>query len=60
MWAQFCATSTPTMQKRFEDSIREYAHAAQRVVHNRENQRNYSIEGYTSARLGFSGVEVRY
>ena len=58
MWAQFCATSTPTMQKRFGDGIRRYANAAQGVVHNRENRRNYSVEEYVVTRRDFGGVEV--
>lgn len=48
------------MQQRFADSIRQYAQAAQRVVHNRESGRNLSIEEYISTRRGFSGGEVFY
>ena len=46
------------MQKRFADGIRQYAQAAQRVVHNRQDRRNHSIEEHIVTRRDFSGVEV--
>ena len=46
------------MQKRFADTVRRYASAAENLIHNREEKRSPRAEEFIALRRGTSGVEV--
>ena len=58
-WTHFRATSTPSMQKRFVETVLDYAEGALNQVRNREKgQISWSIEGSIANRRDTSAVEV--
>lgn len=46
------------MQKRFANTVREYALAAVNLIHNREEKRSPGIDEFIAMRRGTSAVEV--
>ena len=59
-WAGFRATSGPSVQQRFADSVRQYAQAAADLVSNREKRRSPAVDEFVLMRRATSGVEVLY
>ena len=58
-WTQFCATSSPNMQKRFVEAVLKYAEGAAKQVASRETRALPSIKEFIVNRQSASGVEVR-
>lgn len=59
-WTRFCATSTPSMQKRFTDATYEYVMAVKNQVGNRQSNVCPTIEEYVSLRRDTSAIKVTY
>jgi hypothetical protein len=59
-WTRFCATSTPSMQKRFTETTYEYVMAVKNQVGNRQSSVCPSIEEYVSLRRDTSAIKVTY
>lgn len=59
-WSRFCATSTPSMQKRFTDTMYEYVMAVKNQVGNRAATVCPSIEEYVKLRRDTSAIKVTY
>ncbi|KAG8810884.1 hypothetical protein FRC19_004258 [Serendipita sp. 401] len=59
-WSRFCATATPSMQKRFTDTTYEYVMAVKNQCGNRASEVCPSIEEYVSLRRDTSAIKVTY
>lgn len=58
-WTRFRATSTPNQQKRFIETVSDYACAVHRQVGNRERKMNCNINEYIALRRQTSAMKVR-
>lgn len=58
--AGFHATSTPTMQQRFFDTVRQYARASAQLVHNREKRQSFRVEEFVAMRRATSASETSF
>ncbi|KAG8812881.1 hypothetical protein FRC17_001771 [Serendipita sp. 399] len=59
-WSRFCATSTPSMQKRFTDTTYEYVMAVKNQCGNRASEVCPTIEEYVALRRDTSAIKVTY
>lgn len=57
-WSRYRATSTPTQEKRFIDTVSDYAAAVHRQVGNRERKKHSSISEYIALRRQTSAMKV--
>lgn len=58
-WSRFRATSTPIQEKRFIDTISDYAAAVHKQVGHREKKKRCTISEYITLRRQTSAVKVQ-